>query len=164
MLVSASATLSVAHSTRTRSRMGYPLSWWHACPCLCMGHSQCGSASEMLAESPFLAVQLGQRPTSSSKWSFHDVSISFPGPWSPTMTGPWVFPKGQPSPQGKRTSSISNPASACPTRRSILDGGPVCLPMASLPAPPALFALGRPLLLPLFPCEAWTSTCSLKLP
>ena len=65
MLVSASATLSVAHSTRTRSRMGYPLSWWHACPCLCMGHSQCGSASEMLAESPFLAVQLGQRPTSS---------------------------------------------------------------------------------------------------
>lgn len=33
MLVSASATLSVPRSTRTRSRMGYPLSWWHAPVC-----------------------------------------------------------------------------------------------------------------------------------
>lgn len=30
-----------------------------------------------------LAVHLGQRP-SVQKWSFHEVSIAFYGPWSPT--------------------------------------------------------------------------------
>lgn len=141
----------------------------------CVGHAQSGSTSGYTLwcwPCYFSCSIIGTKACfKCSKWRFHDVIIFFPDPWCPTITGPCVSLRKQPSPQGKPRNSLSNPSFSAQSQPASLNMEDLHISQwpayqkrtqTPLPTPALCLPWVAPSSSPI-PCVAWTSICSLKL-
>ena len=173
MLGSASAPLPTPHSTHTRSRMRYLLSWWHVPVCgTCPIWKHFWVHSMMLAMLFFLLYNwdkgLLQVFKMEISWCYHFL------PWPLVPYLPWqvpVYPWGNSQAlRGSLWTPFPTPPSL-PNRCQHPWTWRTCIsPNGQLTrrghSPPPAPALCLPWVAPSsspIPCVAWTSICSLKL-